>query len=68
MKTNKPIVPIIIDGSAKLLAKGDPCFKTTAKTKVKVTMLEPIYPKDFSDETQMLEYAAKIMSYDKLYK
>ncbi len=68
MKTNKPIIPIIIDGSAKLLAKGDPCFKTTKKTKVKVTMLAPIYPKDFADETQMLDFAANVMSYDKIYK
>jgi 1-acyl-sn-glycerol-3-phosphate acyltransferase len=68
MKTNKPIIPIIIDGSAKLLAKGDPCFKTTTKTKVKVTMLEPIYPKDFVDEIQMLNFAANVMSYNKKYK
>lgn len=62
-KTNKPIVPIIIDGSAKLLAKGDPCFKTTKRTKVKVTMLQAIYPEAFESEIEMMEYASNLMSY-----
>lgn len=61
MKTNKPIIPIIIDGSAKLLAKGDPCFKTRLRTKVKVKMLEPLDPKDFSDEATMMAHAYEIM-------
>jgi len=63
MKTNRPIVPIQIDGSAKILAKGDPCFKTLKRTKVKVSILDPIYPKDFKSEDEMLEYAMKILEY-----
>lgn len=62
-KTNKPIIPIIIDGSAKLLAKGDPCFKTLTKTRVKVKMLEPIYPKNFENEVEMMKFASNLMSY-----
>lgn len=62
-KTKKPIIPIIIDGSAKLLAKGDPCFKTRERTKVKVTMLEPIYPQEFESEIEMMQYASNLMSY-----
>lgn len=65
MQTRKPIVPIVIDGSAKILAKGDPCFKTTKRTKVTVTVLPAIYPQDFENETQMLEYAANMMQYDR---
>jgi len=64
MRTNKPIVPIQIDGSAKILAKGDPCFKTLSKTKVSVRILDPIYPKDFKDEQEMLNYAMKILQYN----
>jgi len=65
MKTNKPIVPIQIDGSAKLLAKGDPCFKTTKKTPINVVMLPPVFPQDYKDETELLEDVKKILAYDK---
>ena len=63
IKTNKPIVPIIIDGSAKILAKGDPCFKTTLPTTVDVKMLEPIYPHKFKNEKELLNYVHSIMQY-----
>lgn len=63
MNTNKPIVPIIIDGTAKLLAKGDPCFKTTSKSLVKVKMLDAIYPENFDNEVEMMNFASDIMSY-----
>lgn len=64
MKTKSPVVPIIIDGTAKLLAKGDPCFKTLRKTEVKVTMLDPIYPKNFDNELELLNYVYKVMEYE----
>lgn len=67
MKTKRPIIPIIIDGSAKILAKGDPCFKTTKRQKVYITMLEPIYPEDFESESQMIEEVSKIMEYRKIH-
>jgi 1-acyl-sn-glycerol-3-phosphate acyltransferase len=63
MKTNKPIIPIIIDGSAKVLAKGDPCFKTLETTIVNVTMLEPVYPENFKNEIELLNYVHSIMQY-----
>ena len=63
MKTNKPIIPVIIDGSAKVLAKGDPCFKTTSPTTVHVTVLEPVYPDRFKDENELLNYVHSIMQY-----
>ena len=63
MQTGKPIVPIIIDGSAKILEKGDSCFKTTATTVVEVTMLEPIYPDKFTSEVELLNYAHSLMQY-----
>ena len=63
IKTNKPLIPIIINGSAKLLAKGDPCFKTTQPTTISIKMLAPIYPHDYKDETELLNYAHAIMQY-----
>ena len=65
IKTGKPIIPIIIDGSAKILAKGNPCFKTTTKTVVNVKMLSPIYPDKFKDENELLNYTHLLMQYDK---
>ena len=61
--TGKPIVPIIIDGTAKLLAKGDYCFKSSDKTVVKVEMLDPLYPQDFLNEFQMMQKASELMAY-----
>lgn len=63
MKTNRPIVPIIIDSTAKLLAKGDPCFKTTSQRVVSVKMLEPIYPDKFKDEMELLNFTHALMQY-----
>ena len=68
MKTNRPIIPIIIDGSAKILAKGDPCFKTKKRKKVFITMLTPVYPKDFESEDQMIKEVSKLMEYGKTYQ
>ena len=64
MKTNRPIVPITIDGSSKVLAKGDPCFKSTSKTTINVKMLEPVYPDKFENEMDLLNYVHKIMQYE----
>jgi len=63
MKTNKPIIPIQIDGSAKILAKNNTCFQTLSKTAVKVTILEPLYPENFKNENKLLEEAEKILQY-----
>lgn len=63
MQTNRPIIPIIIDGSAKILSKGDSCFKTTRRKKVFITMLEPVYPKDFESEDQMMKKVSRLMEY-----
>jgi len=64
IKTKSPIIPIIIDGTVKLLAKGDPCFKTLHKSEVKVTMLDPIYPENFDNEQELLNYTHKVMEYE----
>jgi len=63
MKTSKPIVPIIIDGSANVLAKGDLCFKTISSATINIKMLDPINPNDFETETELLNYAHSVMQY-----
>lgn len=61
VNTNKPIVPIVIEGSGRVLAKGDPCYKTLEQTDVHVKMLEPIDPKDFKGERDLLKYTQKLL-------
>ena len=61
-KMNKPIIPVIIDGSAKILSKGNFCFSSTKKETIRVRMLEAIYPDKFANESDMLKYTHNIMS------
>lgn len=61
--TNKPIVPIILDGSAKIVSKGNFCFNNIDTHTIRVRMLDPIYPSSFKNENEMLKYAQKIMEY-----
>lgn len=65
MQTGRPIVPIIIDGSARILAKGTLCFKTIKRTKVSIILLPPLYPQDFSDENEIMQNVSSKMEYDK---
>jgi len=62
-KTNKPIVPIVIDGSAKLLAKDKACFQTSTKTRVNIKILQPLYPQNFKNEDEMMKKAFSLMQY-----
>jgi len=64
-KTNKPVVPIVIEGAYKLLPKKAFCFKTLKKTTMHVKMLDTIYPKDFESDKEMMVYAQKIMQQEK---
>ena len=61
VNTNSPIVPIVIEESGKILAKGDPCYKTLKQTDVHVKMLEPIYPKDFKGERELLKHTQQLL-------
>ena len=63
MNTGKPIIPIMIDGSAKILAKGDPCFKTLTKKTIHIKMFEPLYPQNFKTEQEMLQHAMQVLEY-----
>jgi 1-acyl-sn-glycerol-3-phosphate acyltransferase len=41
-----PVVPIIIDGTGKIVSKGSNVTKTLDKKDVTITFLEPIYPQE----------------------
>ena len=64
-KTNKPMVPVVIEGLTKILPKKSFCFITTKRTVVHVKVLKPIYPKDFENDVQMMKHAQKIMQLQK---
>ena len=61
-KTNKPIIPIIINGSGNILSKGNFCFSKTKDANIKVKMLKAIDPNKFLNENDMLKYTYNIMS------
>ena len=65
VKKNKPIVPVVIEGAYRLLPRKSFCFKTTKKVNVYMKMLQPLWPKDFKDEIEMMKYAQKIMQLEK---
>lgn len=65
MKKNKPIVPIVIEGAYRLLPRKSFCFKTDKKVNIHMKMLKPLYPKDFSSDIEMKDYAQKIMQEEK---
>ncbi len=44
-----PVVPVIIDGTGRIVSKGSNVAKTQQKTDIGVTFLDPIYPQE--DET-----------------
>lgn len=64
-KMSKPLIPIIIDGSAKILKKGNFCFSSIEKRVIHVRMLQPIYPEMFDTQEDMLEFAFDLMQYTK---
>jgi len=64
-KTNKPIVPIVVEGAYKLLPRKAFCFRTTKSTNIYVKMLDTIYPEDFESDKEMMLYAQKIMQQEK---
>jgi len=41
-----PIIPIIIDGTGKIVTKGSNVTKTLTRTDIDVTFLDPIYPEE----------------------
>ena len=65
MKKNKPIIPIVIEGAYRLLPRKSFCFKTSERVNVHMKMLQPLYPKDFSSDIEMMKYTQDIMQKEK---
>jgi len=64
-KAQKPMVPVVIEGLTKILPKKSFCFITIQKTIVHIKVLDPIYPKDFKNDIEMMKHAQKIMQEEK---
>ena len=60
-KMNKPIIPVVIENSGLILPKGNFCFSNKKNEKIKVKILESIYPDKFKDEQEMLEFTHHVM-------
>ena len=43
---NVPIIPVIIDGTGRIVSKGSNVTKTSQATDIEVTFLDPIYPQE----------------------
>lgn len=64
-KADKPVVPVVIEGLTKILPRKSFCFITSQKTLVNVTVLDPLYPKDFASDLELMKHAQKIMQTEK---
>jgi len=56
-----PVVPIIINGTGKVVTKGSNVTKTLNKKDVTITFLEPIYPKENEEYLSLKKRTRKIM-------
>jgi len=65
VKTGKPIIPVVIEGLTNILPRKRFCFVTNKKTVIHVKMLEPVYPKDFKNEMELMHHVQKIMQEQK---
>ena len=64
-KTLKPIIPVVVEGASRILPRKKFCFATSKKTTVHVKILDPLYPEDFANDREMMQYAQKIMQQEK---
>jgi len=58
LSENVPLVPILINGTGKIVSKGSNITKTVQKKNIHITFLDPIYPND-SDTFTSLERRTK---------
>jgi len=58
---NVPIVPILINGTGKIVSKGSNITKTTHKKDIHIAFLNPIYPKDNETFTTLAKRVKDIM-------
>jgi len=65
VKTQRPIVPVVIEGLNQILPRKRFCFITNKKTVVHVKMLKPLYPKDFKNDLELMKHVQTIMQEQK---
>lgn len=56
-----PIVPVIIDGTGRIVSKGSNIAKTQQKTDIAVTFLDPIYPQEDESVRSVMRRVREVM-------
>lgn len=56
-----PIVPVIIDGTGRIVSKGSNIAKTQQKTDIAVTFLDPIYPQEDESVRSLMRRVREVM-------
>ena len=56
-----PIIPVIIDGTGKIVTKGSNVAKTLERTDIDVTFLDPIYPEEKENVRSLMRRVREVM-------
>ena len=56
-----PIVPVIIDGTGRIVSKGSNVAKTSKATDIEVTFLDPIYPQENESVRALMRRVKDVM-------
>lgn len=56
-----PIIPVIIDGTGKIVTKGSNVAKTLERTDIEVTFLDPIYPEEEENVRSLMRRVREVM-------
>jgi len=56
-----PIVPVIIDGTGRIVSKGSNVTKTSQATDIEVSFLDPIYPQEDETVRSLMKRVKEIM-------
>ena len=59
-----PIVPVIIDGTGRIVSKGSNVTKTSQATDIEVSFLEPIYPQEGETVRALMKRVKETMQVD----
>lgn len=65
IKTQRPIVPVVIEGTQALLPKSQFCLATVESVDIRVSILEPIRPEMFTSAKSMAHHAQELMQKEK---
>ena len=59
-----PIIPVIINGTGRIVSKGSNVTKTAKATEIEVTFLDPIYPKEDGSVRGLMNEVKEVMQHE----